>query len=146
VARRLVVFLQRPGGQSQFSDVLTAQMAATSPIGKVRLHILENARADLSLQRLADIARLSPRHLSRLFRADMGTSLATFVELTRIDIARRLLEDSEMPIKQIAYLAGFGSTATLRRAFCRRIGVMPMEYRSRFQTTRRDDESDSVLS
>ena len=146
VARRLVVFLQRPGGQSQFSDVLTAQMAATSPIGKVRLHILENARADLSLQTLADIARLSPRHLSRLFRAEMGTSLATFVELTRIDIARRLLEDSEMPIKQIAYLAGFGSTATLRRAFCRRIGVMPMEYRNRFQTTRRDDESDSVLS
>ncbi|MDP4576046.1 GlxA family transcriptional regulator [Qipengyuania sp. G39] len=150
VARRLVVFLQRPGGQSQFSDVLTAQMATSTPIGKVRLHILENARADLSLDALADVARVSPRHLSRLFRAELGTSLATYVELTRIDIARRLLEDSELPIKQIAYLAGFGSTVTLRRAFRRRIGVMPMEYRNRFQTTRRDDdgndEDDSVLS
>lgn len=135
VARRLVIFLQRPGGQSQFSDVLTAQMSATSPIGKVRLHILENARADLSLEALAGVARVSPRHLSRLFRAELGTSLAAYVELIRIDIARRLLEDSAIPIKQIAYLSGFGSTTTLRRAFQRRIGVNPIEYRRRFQTT-----------
>lgn len=150
VARRLVVFLQRPGGQSQFSDFLTAQMDATSPVGKVRLHILENARADLSLEALAEVARLSPRHLSRLFRAELGTSLAAYVELNRIDIARRLLEDSEMPIKQIAYLAGFGSTVTLRRAFQRSIGVSPLEYRQRFQTTKSrgasGNDSDSILS
>ncbi|MES2444924.1 MAG: helix-turn-helix domain-containing protein [Pseudomonadota bacterium] len=135
VARRLVVFLKRPGGQSQFSDVLTAQSAATSPIDRIRLHILESPRARLGLEALARVAGVSPRHLSRLFRAELGMSPAAYVELTRVDIARRLLEDGTAPIKAIAYTAGFGSTTTLRRAFLRRIGITPLEYRSRFQTT-----------
>ena len=149
VARRLVVFLKRPGGQSQFSATLTAQTAATGPIDRIRLHILENPRADLGLPAVAGVAGVSPRHLSRLFQAELGISLAAYVELTRIDIARRLLEDSMSPIKMIAYAAGFGSTATLRRAFWRRIGVTPLQYRYRFQTTAentRDDESDADLS
>ena len=135
VARRLVVFLKRPGGQSQFSAALTAQTAATGPIDSIRLHILENPRADLDLAALAEVAGVSPRHLSRLFHAELGKSPAAYVELTRLDIARRLLEDSTSPIKSIAYAAGFGSTATLRRAFLRRIGATPAEYRRRFQTT-----------
>lgn len=149
VARRLVVFLKRPGGQSQFSAALTAQTAAASPIDRIRLMILENPRADLSLPAVAKAAGVSPRHLSRLFRAELGTSLTAYVEATRIDIARRLLEDSSSPIKMIAYAAGFGSTATLRRAFLRRIGVTPLQYRSRFQTTSDGasyDESDADLS
>ena len=150
VARRLVVFLKRPGGQSQFSAALTAQTAATSPIDRIRLYILENPGADLGLMTLAKVAGSSPRHLSRLFLAELGMSPAAYVELNRIDIARRLLEESPAPIKTIAFAAGFGSTATLRRAFLRRIGVTPMEYRSRFQTTAaddtRDDESDAGLS
>lgn len=135
VARRLVVFLKRPGGQSQFSDVLTAQSAATSPIDRIRLHILESPRAKLGLGALAQLAGVSPRHLSRLFRAELGINPAAYVEMTRVDIARRLLEDSAAPIKAIAFAAGFGSTTTLRRAFLRRIGITPIEYRSRFQTT-----------
>jgi transcriptional regulator GlxA family with amidase domain len=149
VARRLVVFLKRPGGQSQFSAALTAQTAATSPIDRIRLHILENPRADLGLAALARVAGVSPRHLSRLFRAKLGMSPTAYVELTRVDIARRLLEDSNAPIKTIAYAAGFGSTATLRRALLRGIGVTPREYRHRFQTTSDDarhDESDAGLS
>ena len=150
VARRLVVFLKRPGGQSQFSAALTAQSASTSPIDRIRLHILENPRADLGLAALANAAGVSPRHLSRLFHAELGMSAAAYVELTRIDIARRLLEDSSSPIKAIAYAAGFGSTTTLRRAFLRRIGVTPLDYRLRFQTTKsrdaRNDRSASVLS
>jgi transcriptional regulator GlxA family with amidase domain len=149
VARRLVVFLKRPGGQSQFSATLTAQTAATNPIDRIRLHILENPHAGLGLPAVARVAGVSPRHLSRLFQAELGISLAAYVELTRIDIARRLLEDSMSPLKMIAYAAGFGSTATLRRAFLRRIGVTPLEYRRRFQTTSentRDDESDADLS
>lgn len=142
VARRLVVFLKRPGGQSQFSATLTAQTAATSPIDRIRLHILENPRSDLGLAALAKVAGVSPRHLSRLFHAELGMSLATYVELTRIDIARRLLEDSISPIKMIAYAAGFGSTTTLRRAFLRSIGVTPLQYRHRFQTTSDDTEDD----
>jgi transcriptional regulator GlxA family with amidase domain len=150
VARRLVVFLKRPGGQSQFSAALTGQTATTGPIDRIRLHILENPRADLDLAALAKVAGVSPRHLCRLFRAELGISPAAYVESTRIDIARRLLEDSTAPIKAIAYAAGFGSTATLRRAFLRRIGVMPLEYRMRFRTTRsgeaRKDETDAALS
>jgi len=149
VARRLVVFLKRPGGQSQFSATLTAQTAATSPIDRIRLHILENPRSGLELSAVAGVAGVSPRHLSRLFQAELGITLAAYVELTRVDIARRLLEDSMSPLKMIAYVAGFGSTTTLRRAFLRRIGVTPLEYRRRFQTTSestRDDESDADLS
>ncbi|KQX20322.1 MULTISPECIES: GlxA family transcriptional regulator [unclassified Sphingomonas] len=149
VARRLVVFLKRPGGQSQFSAALTAQTAATGPIDRVRLQILENPRADLTLPAVARAAGVSPRHLSRLFRAEQGMTLAAYVESTRIDIARRLLEDGTSPIKMIAYAAGFGSVATLRRAFLRRIGVTPLQYRHRFQAASengRDDESGVDMS
>lgn len=135
VARRLVVFLKRPGGQSQFSEALTSQVAGTGPIDRVRLHIIESPRADLGLSALADVASVSPRHLARLFDAELGMTPATYVELTRIDIARRLLEESQSPIKSIAYAAGFGSTSTLRRAFLRLLSVTPREYRMRFQTT-----------
>ncbi|RZI74486.1 MAG: helix-turn-helix domain-containing protein [Pseudomonas sp.] len=146
VARRLVVFLKRPGGQSQFSAALTAQTTVISPIDKIRLHILENSRAELGLAALASLVGMSPRHLSRLFHTQFGVSPAAYVELTRIDIARQLLEDSAAPIKAIAFAAGFGSTATLRRAFLRRIGVAPAEYRARFQTTRSGDGDDASMS
>ncbi|MEC3911920.1 helix-turn-helix domain-containing protein [Sphingobium sp. CR2-8] len=135
VARRLVVFLKRPGGQSQFSAALTAQTAATGPIDRLRLYILEHPQNQLGIDALADVARLSPRHLGRLFRTELGMTPATYVELVRIDIARRLLEDSSAPIKAVAHAAGFGSITTMRRAFLRRIHVTPLEYRLRFQTT-----------
>jgi transcriptional regulator GlxA family with amidase domain len=135
VARRLVVFLKRPGGQSQFSAALTAQTSTTSPIDRIRLHILEHPQADLGLEGLAGVAGVSPRHLSRLFQTELAMSPAAYVELTRVDIARRLLEDSEASIKAITYASGFGSPTTLRRAFLRRIGITPVEYRVRFQTT-----------
>ncbi len=99
VARRLVVFLKRPGGQSQFSAALTAQTATISPIERIRLHILASPRAALGLEALAELAGVSPRHLSRLFRAELGMNPVAYVELTRLDIARRLLEDSAAPIK-----------------------------------------------
>lgn len=144
VARRLVVFLKRPGGQSQFSATLTAQAAGTGPIDRIRLHILENPGADLGLAALAEAAGVSPRHLSRLFHAELNASPAAYVELIRIDIARRLLEESRSPIKTIAHAAGFGSTATLRRAFLRRLGVTPLEYRLRFQTTASNGATDDA--
>jgi transcriptional regulator GlxA family with amidase domain len=150
VARRLVVFLKRPGGQSQFSAALIAQTGNTGPIDRIRLYILEKPHVALDLMSLADVACVSPRHLSRLFQAELGMSPAAYVELTRIDIARRLLVDTTAPIKSIAHAAGFGSTATLRRAFLRRMGVTPLEYRQRFQTTGSDAvseaESDALLS
>ena len=130
-----MVFLKRPGGQSQFSAALTAQTTTTGPIDSIRLHILEHPRTDLGLAALAKVACVSPRHLSRLFHAKQGMSAAAYVEVVRIEIARRLLEESAAPIKGVAYTAGFGSVSTLRRAFVRRLGVTPLEYRVRFRTT-----------
>lgn len=150
VARRLVVFLKRPGGQSQFSAALAAQTAAKDPLDKVQSYILEHPRADLGLAALANVAGMSARNLVRLFRTELALSPASYVELTRIEIARGLLEDGSSPIKAIAHAAGFGSTATLRRAFLRRLGVTPAEYRSRFQTAgsgeRTSNASDADLS
>lgn len=148
VARRLVVFLKRPGGQSQFSEALTAQTAGSDPIDRLRLYILEHPRADLGLAALAEVAHVSPRQLSRSFNTDLGMGPADYVERTRIDIARHLLEEGAVPIKAIAHAAGFGSAATLRRAFVRRLGVTPLDYRRRFRTTRgeRADGDDGVLS
>jgi len=139
VARRLVVFLKRPGGQSQFSSTLEAQATVAGPIDKIRLYVLENPRGDLGLSSLAATAGVSPRKLSRLFKAELLTTLAAFVEGTRVDMARRLLEESNSPIKSIAHAAGFGSTATLRRAFLRKLGVTPQEYRARFRSSGPDD-------
>lgn len=133
--RRLVVCLRLLGGQSQSGAALTVQIAATRPIDRVRLHILENPSADLSLAALSDVVGVSPRHLSRLFRAELGVSPTAYIEWIRIDIARRLLEECSLPIKVISHAAGFGSTATLRRAFQRRIGLSPLEYRSQFHTS-----------
>ncbi|KRA84028.1 helix-turn-helix domain-containing protein [Altererythrobacter sp. Root672] len=132
--RRLVVVLKRPGGESQFSATLITQLSATGPIDRIRLYVLENPQADLSLGAVAQAVGLSSRHLSRLFQAELGVSLAAYVELSRIDIARRLLDGSTAPLKTIAYAAGFGSTATLRRAFLRAFGVTPLEYRFRFHS------------
>lgn len=150
VARRLVVFLKRPGGQSQFSAALTVQTGASGPFDRIQLHILEYPRADLGVTALAALVGLNPRTLTRLFHSALGTSPAAYVELTRVDIARGLLEDSRSPIKAIAHAAGFGSSATLRRAFLRRIGVTPAEYRSRFRTSgsgaRDQDGNDVPLS
>jgi transcriptional regulator GlxA family with amidase domain len=144
VARRLVVFLKRPGGQSQFSEALATQTSVAGPIERVRLHILENPRADLGLSALADAAGVGGRQLSRLFVADLGMSPAAYVESVRIDIARSLLEESSAPIKAIANSAGFGSTTTLRRAFIRRIGITPQEYRQRFRTTGSEEPTNEV--
>jgi len=150
MARRLVVFLKRPGGQSQFSTALTTQTSANSPFDRIQMHILEHPGADLGLTALASLVGISPRNLARLFQTELGVSPAAYVEMTRIDIARALLEDSRSPIKVIAHAAGFGSTATLRRAFLRRIGATPAEYRGRFRTsgsgTTVRDGSDASLS
>lgn len=129
---RRVIWLGLPGEQSQLSATLAVQIDTTRPIDRVRLYILENPCGDLSLAALAKVVGVSPRHLSRLFRAELGISPTAYIKAIRIDIAQRLLEECSLPIKVISHTAGFGSTATLRRAFLRRIGVSPQEYRLRF--------------
>ncbi|HEY1124701.1 MAG TPA: helix-turn-helix domain-containing protein [Sphingobium sp.] len=135
VAQRLVVFLKRPGGQSQFSVHLTGEGAGTPAMDRIRQHIAEFPRADLGSSALAKMAGLSERSLTRLFKSQTGMSPSLYVELSRLDVARRLLEQTEVPRKTVAYEAGFGSIASLRRAFWRRLRVTPIEYRRRFRTT-----------
>ena len=137
VARHLVVFLNRPGGQSQFSAPLAAQAAAAdgnAPNHFAPLHdwIAENVGADLRVERLAEKAGMSPRHFARIYAATMGLTPARMVEKIRIEAVRRQLEETDRPIKQIAAACGFRQEERLRRAFARQIGTTPAEYRQRF--------------
>tara|TARA_R110002073_G_scaffold85978_21_gene204316 strand:- start:3773 stop:4753 length:981 start_codon:yes stop_codon:yes gene_type:complete len=131
-ARQLVVFLRRPGGQSQFSAHLAAQVAEESTIQSVQQWVLHNLNADLSLPVLADKAAMSVRNFSRVFRNETEMTPADFVELARIDAARRLLEDSDTPLKRVASRCGFTNVDLMRRAFLRCSGIKPSDYRRRF--------------
>jgi transcriptional regulator GlxA family with amidase domain len=133
VARRLVVFLKRPGGQSQFSAHLAAQIADEGKIRSLQHWILDHLSHDLSLEALAGRAAMSVRNFTRVFSGETGTTPADFVEMARVDAARRLLEESETPLQRIASRCGFASPDTMRRAFLRRIGTGPSDYRDRFR-------------
>jgi transcriptional regulator GlxA family with amidase domain len=135
VARRLVVYLKRPGDQSQFSVHLAAQAIDHSRLHEVQQYILNHPAADLSVSALAKIAAMSPRNFTRVFSQEVGISPSDYVDLTRIDVARFLLEGSRLPIASIAERSGFGSPRAMRRAFVSHVGVMPSDYRNRFQTS-----------
>jgi transcriptional regulator GlxA family with amidase domain len=135
VARRLVVFLKRPGDQSQFSVHLAAQAVDRSRLYDVQKYILNHPAADLSIDTLAKIAAMSARNFTRVFTRDVGVSPADYVELTRIDVARSLLEGGRLSLDAIAAKTGFGSTRAMRRAFQAHFGATPSEYRERFQTS-----------
>jgi transcriptional regulator GlxA family with amidase domain len=137
VARHLVVFLKRPGGQSQFSAPLEAQAAAAdgnAPNHFAPLHgwIAEHLAGDLRVGRLAEQAGMSPRTFARIYAAKMGITPARMVEKIRVEAVRRVLEETDMPIKRIAAECGFGQEERLRRAFARQVGTTPAEYRARF--------------
>jgi transcriptional regulator GlxA family with amidase domain len=133
VARELVVFLKRPGGQSQFSRHLAALGPAPRPIQELELWVLENLGADLSVEALAGRVHMSPRNFARIFRRETGTTPAKFVELARVEEARRRLEESSLGTAAIATACGFGTHESMRRTFLRHLGVGPAEYRRRFQ-------------
>ncbi|MEV0598466.1 GlxA family transcriptional regulator [Streptomyces sp. NPDC050315] len=133
IARELVVFLQRPGGQSQFST------ATTPPARNKLLHTLINSvladpAADHGLPSMARAAAVSPRHLTRLFHTELGTTPARWVERVRLDRAQQLLLDGQS-VTSAARHSGFGSDETLRRVFDRHLGITPTAYRQRFATT-----------
>ncbi|GAB2872029.1 GlxA family transcriptional regulator [Pseudoduganella ginsengisoli] len=133
-ARELVLFLKRPGGQSQFSTHLAAQSTERDSIRDVQAWVLERLAEPVSIDSMAARAGMSTRNFSRLFKQDTGMTPAEFVESARIDMARRLLEDTANPLKRIAAHSGFGNPNGLRRAFQRRLGITPGDYRQRFRT------------
>ncbi len=133
-ARHLVVFMQRPGGQKQFSDHLIGRAATSQPIRHLQRWIPGNLAQDLSLDRLADEAGISARTLSRRFRREVGTSPGAFVEEARIGAAKQLLESSDLTVATVAARVGFGHGETMHRAFLRRVGTTPAQYRNHFAT------------
>ena len=135
VARRLVVFLKRPGGQSQFSVHLAAGAGALSPIESVQQFIRDNPQKALTLTEIARHAAMSPRNFSRVFRRETGMTPAAYVELSRVENARHLLEESKLPVQQVLLRSGFGSPVVGRRAFQKRLGLTPSEYRERFRSS-----------
>jgi transcriptional regulator GlxA family with amidase domain len=133
IARWLVLFLQRPGGQAQFSTHLSAQLAERRPLRDLQSWMADNLDADLRVEALADRAAMSPRNFARFFRREIGMTPAAYVEELRVERARQLLEQSADPVELISARCGFGTPETMRRAFARRVGVPPADYRARFK-------------
>ncbi|WP_327097878.1 DJ-1/PfpI family protein [Nocardia vinacea] len=133
-ARYLVMFLRRPGGQSQFSTALWRAQPSTDPIRTAVAAIHADPGARHSIGDLAARSGLSPRHLQRRFTAELGTPPAAYVEQVRIEAAQHALADGDS-IDMIARRCGFGTAESLRRAFHRRLGLAPSDYRDRFRST-----------
>ena len=131
VARRQVVFLQRPGGQSQFRSHVVCQRRAR-PLAPLLQWIVENPAADLRAEALAERANMSLRSFYRWFVAAAGSPPADWVENARLEVAKRLLEQTEHRLDQVARNSGFGSYERMRRTFARRLGIPPSDYRARF--------------
>lgn len=140
-ARQLVVFLQRPGGQAQFSAQLAAQVADRAPLRELQAWIPDHLDEDLTVPALARRACMSDRNFARAFRRETGMTPAAYVENARVERARIALESGDLPVEEIARLAGFGTVETLRRAFRRRVGVSPIDYRTRFRPNRDTEEA-----
>jgi len=133
VAQGLVLFLRRPGGQSQFSAALASQPAEREPLRELQAWLSDNLDADLSVPALAERACMSPRNFARAFKREVGMTPATYVEALRVERARALLESSRAPVDEVARRCGFGTVETMRRSFRRRLGVSPGLYRDRFR-------------
>jgi transcriptional regulator GlxA family with amidase domain len=133
VARELVVFLKRPGGQSQFSNLLQAQTQDRDLFDQLHRWLVDNiSRTDLSVDKLAQRASMSPRNFARVYKQATGRTPAKAVELFRLEAARRLLENSDRNVDQIALACGFGDEERMRITFQRNLGVSPRDYRRRF--------------
>ena len=135
-ARLLVVFLKRPGGQSQFSAHLAAQLDGNGPIPDLQRWILDHLDTDLTIEALAERVHMSLRTFVRNFEREAGVPPGVFVERARLDAARRAIEDGEDQLETIARHCGFTSAEILRRLFQRRLGVSPTAYRNRFRSAR----------
>lgn len=136
-ARWLVLFLRRPGGQSQFSHQLAAQQAERVPLRELQAWMADHPSADLSVPALARRAGMSPRHFARTFAREVGATPARFVERLRVECARRRLEEGAEGVEAVAGAVGFGSAESMRRAFLRVLRVSPADYRRRFRGAER---------
>lgn len=132
VARQLVVYLRRSGGQAQFSPILAAQAADSQPVRDLMSWLPDHMTDDLSIPALARVINLSERQFSRVFKAEVGISPAEHVETVRLEAACRLLETTRISIEQVARTCGFGTPETMNRAFSRRLNTTPGDHRRHY--------------
>lgn len=138
-AREMVVFMRRPGGQSQFSNTLAAQHSERSAINDLISWAADNPDSDLSVDAMAERVNMSTRNFSRVFRSEIGQTPAAFVEKLRVDAVRRCLEETEISIDVISRNCGFNSADAMRRSFRRVVKVAPGDYRRRFSGRRKGE-------
>jgi transcriptional regulator GlxA family with amidase domain len=134
VAKHLLVHLRRAAGQSQFSPLLTSLADTHSPVLAIQQYMLENLLDKHRLASLAKRACMSERSLSRVFTTECGISPMRFLAQARLDMARRYLENTDLPLKYVARRCGFDGSESLRRAFRRRLDIVPIDYRHRFRS------------
>ena len=135
VARDLVIYLKRPGGQSQFSVHLSSQMTTHPSIRQLQSWIMSHLDEDLNVPKLAARVAMSERNFTRVFQRETANSPAEFIESARFEVARRMLEENNAPLKLIVLKTGFRTEEKMRRVFQKKIGVTPKVYRERFSTT-----------
>jgi len=135
VARQLVMFLVRPGGQAQFSHSLSHQAVESQPLRELQVWVLEHLRDHLTVESLAERIGMSARHFTRVCLRDTGMNPGQFVDRTRVEAAQRMINSSAMGLKEIADACGFLSADAMRRTFLRVIGITAGEYASRFTRT-----------
>jgi transcriptional regulator GlxA family with amidase domain len=135
VARRLVMFLVRPGGQAQFSQSLSRQAITSRPLRELQVWAMEHLREHLTVESLADRIGMSARHFTRVCLRETGMNPGQFVDRMRVEAAQRMIDSSAMGLKEIADACGFQSADSMRRTFLRVIGVTAGDYASRFKRT-----------
>jgi len=133
VARNLVLYLRRPGGQSQFSAALSLQLTDRKPLRDLEAWVLDNLQKPLTVPLLAERVAMSPRNFARVFTKEMKTTPAKFVERLRVEAARRRLEESHNSMEMIAGECGFGNVNSMRNVFQRSLKITPGQYRRHFR-------------
>jgi transcriptional regulator GlxA family with amidase domain len=133
VARNLVLYLRRPGGQSQFSAALSLQLTDRKPLLELEAWVLDNLQEPLTVPLLAERVAMSPRNFARVFTKEMKTTPAKFVERLRVEAARRRLEESHNSMEMIAGECGFGNINSMRNVFQRTLKIAPGQYRRHFR-------------
>lgn len=134
VAKQMVLYLKRPGNQSQYSLALHYQKTDYQPIQEIAKYIQENINQVLSVEDLASRIKMSPRNFSRVFLREMSITPAKYVEKIRVETACRLLTETALSLKEISSLCGFGSPDNMRKVFIKSIEISPMEYKHHFRT------------
>ena len=137
IARQLVMFLVRPGGQAQYSHMLSRQAVTSEPLRELQVWMLENLKEDLTVESLADRMGVSARHFSRVCQRETNMNPGQFVDRMRVEAAQQMIDSSSMGLKEIADACGFKSADAMRRTFLRVIGITAGDYVERFKRTNR---------